>query len=83
MRMRCPGQDPRFWKPSDVFDAACPGCGNAVEFFKDDVARRCPRCGLRFENPKLDKGCARWCKAANECLGTARFESKVESHRER
>jgi HD superfamily phosphohydrolase YqeK len=35
--MRCPGQDPMFWKPGDVFEISCPKCGYRVEFFKFDV----------------------------------------------
>lgn len=42
--MRCPDQDPMFWKPDDVFEISCPKCGYGVEFFKFDSKRRC-RCG--------------------------------------
>ena len=69
MRKLCPGQDTRFWRPEDIFEIPCVACGNAVEFFKDDVYRRCPRCGKRIENPKFNLGCARWCEHARECLG--------------
>jgi len=65
----CPGQDTRFWKPEDVFEVQCGGCGYGVEFFKDDAHRRCPRCGQRVQNPKLNLGCAQWCEHAKECLG--------------
>ena len=68
-RAMCPGQDTRFWKPGDVFEAACGKCGYAVEFFKDDAARRCTKCGQRIQNPKLSLGCAQWCEHAQECLG--------------
>ena len=39
--MKCPGQDMQFWKPGDIYEVECPGCGRTVEFFKDDTARRC------------------------------------------
>ena len=39
--MKCPGQDMQFWKPGDIYEVDCPGCGRTVEFFKDDTARRC------------------------------------------
>ena len=68
MKQQCPGQDPRFWKADDIKQAPCPRCGNAVEFFKDDLSRKCPRCGARFKNPHLDLGCAEWCTHAKECL---------------
>lgn len=67
--MKCPGQDMRFWKPGDIFDTRCPKCGKGVEFFKDEVRRKC-RCGHEIVNPKLDFGCAQWCSYAEQCLGT-------------
>jgi len=66
--MKCPGQDMRFWKPGDIFDAPCPQCGRRVEFFKDEVKRKC-RCGHEIVNPKLDFGCAQWCPYAEQCVG--------------
>jgi len=65
----CPGQNSAFWRPGDIFDITCPGCGAAVEFFKDEARRRCPGCGHIFVNPKLNEGCAKWCKFAEKCLG--------------
>jgi HD superfamily phosphodiesterase len=67
--MKCPGQDRRYFKPEDVYELACEGCGRAVEFFKDDAVRRCPQCGRRMVNPKVSQGCAQWCSHARECLG--------------
>ncbi|MCK5578663.1 MAG: hypothetical protein KAI63_03970 [Planctomycetes bacterium] len=67
--MQCPGQDKAFWKPEDIFEVKCPKCQAMVEFWKDDVFRRCKKCQHRFRNPKLDLGCAEWCKFAKYCLG--------------
>ena len=67
--MKCPGQDSRYWKPGAIFDEKCPKCGQTVEFFKDDTARKCGRCGHRFANPKMDFGCASYCQYAEECIG--------------
>lgn len=66
---QCPGQDRQFWKPEDIYDVACPKCHAKVEFWKDDVYRRCRNCNHRFRNPKLDLGCAQWCQHAKTCLG--------------
>jgi len=66
--MKCPGQDMRFWKPGDIFDTQCPKCGRKVEFFKDEVRRKC-RCGHEMVNPKLDLGCAQWCQYGEQCTG--------------
>ena len=67
--VRCPGQDQRFWKPGDIFEVKCPGCGGAVEFFKDEPKLKCPKCGQMVVNPKIDLGCAQWCKYAEQCIG--------------
>ena len=65
----CPGQNMAFWRPGDIFDITCPNCGSSVEFFKDEARRRCQGCGHVFANPKLNEGCAQWCKFADKCLG--------------
>lgn len=67
--MKCPGQDPRFWKFDAIFEAGCPNCGNKVEFFKDETRRKCSKCGHRVLNPKMDVGCAAHCKFAEQCFG--------------
>jgi Zn ribbon nucleic-acid-binding protein len=69
MITKCPGQDTRFWKPNDVYTVECPQCGKPVEFFKDDIRRRCQNCSHMFINPKLNLGCARWCQYADQCVG--------------
>jgi hypothetical protein len=38
--------------------------------FKDDTARKCPKCQHRFVNPNLDFGCAAYCQYAEQCIGT-------------
>ncbi|PKQ28414.1 MAG: hypothetical protein CVT63_02930 [Candidatus Anoxymicrobium japonicum] len=63
----CPGQNTLFWKPEDVFETPCPACGYNVEFFKGDPTRKCPECGFRFPNPRLDMGCLEWCPYADRC----------------
>ncbi len=68
MDFRCPGQDTLFWKPEDIFETPCPVCDYSVEFFKDDVTRKCPNCGYKFKNPRLDLGCAEWCPYADKCM---------------
>ena len=58
----------QFWKIKDIFEAACTECGKPIEFFKDDPQARCPGCGLLVKNPRIDLGCAKWCKFADKCL---------------
>jgi putative nucleotidyltransferase with HDIG domain len=69
--VRCPGQDQRFWKPEDIFEVKCPGCGGFVEFFKDEPKLKCRKCGQSVTNPKIDLGCAEWCQYAEQCLGVS------------
>lgn len=67
--MKCPGQDSRYWEPGAIFETACPQCGHIVEFFKDESMRKCRKCGHKVGNPKMDFGCASYCKYAEQCLG--------------
>ena len=77
--MKCPGQDTRLWDSGAIFDVRCPGCGNSIEFFKDESSRRCRKCGMKTLNPRMDLGCAAHCRFASQCLGTAGPPSKEES----
>lgn len=76
---RCPGQDRRYWRSDQVFDAPCPSCGKPLEFWKSEARRRCINCGKYVLNPQLDLGCAKWCKQAAECLGLPVSGSKADS----
>ncbi|MFH0975607.1 MAG: HD domain-containing protein [Spirochaetota bacterium] len=67
--MKCPGQDTRYWDSNAIFNVNCPSCGHPEEFFKDESSRKCKKCGYRIMNPKMDKGCAAYCKFAEQCLG--------------
>jgi len=78
MVSRCPGQDTQFWGPGDIYSTDCPKCGKPVEFFKDDIRRRCQKCGHLFLNPKLDLGCSKWCQYAELCIGTMSKEEFKE-----
>ena len=67
--MKCPGQDSRYWEPGAIFETECPHCGRPVEFFKDESSRRCKGCGAKLLNPKMNFGCATYCRYAEQCLG--------------
>lgn len=68
--MKCPGQDTQYWSEDAIFETECPECGSPMEFFKDDATRRCSSCKKKIVNPKMDFGCAAYCKFAEQCLGT-------------
>jgi hypothetical protein len=74
---KCPGQDQRFWKLDDIFEVQCPGCGAAIEFWKDEPSLKCLKCQKLVVNPRLDLGCAEWCQYAAECLGAVRDKEDV------
>ncbi len=80
--MKCPGQDTQYWQPDDIFETSCLKCGRSIEFFKDDVSRRCKGCGARVPNPKLDFGCAETCAYADQCLAGISVE-ELKQHKER
>jgi hypothetical protein len=56
------------WKIEDIFEVACPACGTAIEFWKDDVKRKCS-CGRVSFNPRLEDLCLSWCDGAEDRLG--------------
>ncbi len=66
---RCPGQDMRYWTAKDIFDVSCPYCDNSIEFWKDEPFRLCRVCQKEVRNPRIDLGCAKWCKFGAQCLG--------------
>ncbi len=68
--MKCPGQNTRFWGPEAISESSCPNCGGPIEFFKDESSRKCRKCGTKVLNPKMDFGCAAYCRFAAQCLGT-------------
>lgn len=73
--VKCPGQDQRFWKPEDIFEVKCNSCGHIIEFFKDEPKLKCRKCGQVVANPKIDLGCAEWCRYSEQCLGLSRTKS--------
>lgn len=66
---RCPGQNLQNWRFDDIFEVHCPHCRAGLEFWKDEPMLLCRNCGAEVRNPRLDLGCAKWCKYADKCLG--------------
>lgn len=66
---RCPGQDTQTWGFDAIFEVECPKCAKPVEFFKDEMKRKCPYCGERVFNERMNLGCAKWCPSASSCVG--------------
>jgi hypothetical protein len=66
---RCPGQNLQYWGFDDIYNINCPFCDYEIEFWKDEPLRICPKCGEEVRNTKMDLGCAKWCKFAEDCIG--------------
>ena len=66
---RCPGQDTQTWGMDAIFDMDCPKCAQPVEFFKDEMKRRCRNCNEVVFNERMNLGCAKWCPSAASCIG--------------
>lgn len=79
MDIKCPGQNTQFWKPEDVFEFPCFYCKATLEFFKDEPKIKCFNCGKEAINPRVDFGCALWCKKASECIGEERYLQLTKS----
>jgi len=73
--LRCPGQDPRFLKAQDIAEMQCPDCGRTVEFWPDELLRKCPGCSRRLANPENSMKCLAWCRYAAQCLAAISGES--------
>lgn len=85
---KCPGQDLSQKKPDEIVcDLPCPSCGAEVEFFFDDKIRICPSCGKKVQKngPRLrqDFGCARWCEAAEKCLGPETYKKLADANKKK
>ncbi|MFQ5680739.1 MAG: phosphohydrolase [Candidatus Omnitrophota bacterium] len=63
-KQNCPG----FGKNLEVIIIKCPQCQEEVEFFSDDIRRRCPNCHREISRDKAPS-CVDWCKSARQCLG--------------
>jgi len=63
-RQNCPG----FGKKLDIIIIKCPVCDTDVEFFSDELSRRCPACKKDILKDK-SPSCVDWCKSARQCVG--------------
>ncbi len=53
---KCPRQEQRAWTPDDTVEVKCSGCGQTMEFFKDEQSRKCRQCGQKVVNPERKEG---------------------------
>ena len=51
---KCPRQDPNQFKTGDIFEIACPECGESIELLGDEAQHKCPKCGEIVLNPRFN-----------------------------
>ncbi len=78
MNFKCPGQDSRNLKIKII---ECQNCFEAVEFFSDEMKRKCPRCKTEVVCKKLPS-CIDWCKYAQKCIGDDAYEKYINDKAE-
>lgn len=74
----CPGaQDIRRPRP-EYF--ACPGCGEEIEVWTDEIEGVCDSCGMKV--PKEGSpSCIEWCEHARECVGAEKYDRLMQGRR--
>tara|TARA_Y100000310_G_C20612856_1_gene778943 strand:- start:816 stop:1082 length:267 start_codon:yes stop_codon:yes gene_type:complete len=75
MKNICPGRDIGQRKPEEVVSyEKCPNCDYEIEFFYDDIFRKCGSCEAIVQKSEegilRDFRCAVWCGVAEKCLGS-------------
>lgn len=58
-----------------LIEAACPNCGEPVEFASTDVTAVCEECGAAVVNDKMK--CVFWCENARDCVGDEAYEAAM------
>lgn len=60
---RCTGNNTQEWGFDAIFDIKCDQCGHLVEFFKDEISRKCPGCNKMVRNNKRNYDCRQQCSS--------------------
>jgi len=78
MPFKCPGQDSRKLKVEVI---KCQNCGYEVEFFSDEIKRKCPKCKKDIFRENVPS-CIEWCAYAEKCVGENYYRKYMEGKRE-
>jgi hypothetical protein len=62
---KCTGNNMYEWGFDAIFDVECPNCGSFLEFFKDEIIRKCSGCGNKVVTNRKDKGCNQRCSSSS------------------
>jgi ribosomal protein S27AE len=56
----------------------CPGCGEEVEIWSDELKTKCGKCGITV-TMEATPSCIDWCRAAKECLGEDNYNRMMKA----
>ena len=82
---KCSGNNFEEWGFDAIFDIECSSCGNLVEFFKDEITRKCPQCKNTVPNNRGNYGCGQWCSSSsshmrNLCPKFKKSKDRFDGH---
>jgi anaerobic ribonucleoside-triphosphate reductase len=75
---KCPGQDSRKLKVEII---KCSNCGYEIEFFSDELKRKCPKCKKDVFRENMPS-CIEWCIYAEKCVGESYYKKYMKDKRE-
>ncbi len=56
----------------------CPGCGEEVEIWSDELRAKCTKCGATVFKENAPS-CIEWCQSAKECIGEEKYNRLMEA----
>lgn len=82
---KCTGNNTQDWGFDSIFEVECSGCGDMIEFFKDEITRNCPQCKKTVINDRKDYGCNQNCSSSsrhnrNICNKFVRSKNRFYGH---
>ncbi len=73
----CPGSKLLRQPAPEMFP--CPGCGEEVEIWTDEVKGTCLHCGRAVLRDAGAMSCLDWCKYGKDCVGEVIYEKYMQS----
>ena len=80
LKESCPGS--REIKTPYPENITCFWCDTVSEIWSDEVETICKGCG-RSISREMKPTCLEWCPAAQECVGSEKYERLIKNRRER
>lgn len=76
MKNFCPGAKLIRQPAPEIFK--CPGCGEEVEIWTDELRGVCSKCGTVVIKHQ-EQSCLEWCKMAKECVGEETYNNFMKN----